>query len=97
MQMHRATEGYCEPLGPAEYAASNAPLFIAPSAYAASAKAVFTVIATMAPPASPHPTAPPRPQPRNPADLFWSFTWLALQGFGGVLAVVQRELVEKKR
>lgn len=38
-----------------------------------------------------------RPQPRNPADLFWSFTWLALQGFGGVVAVVQRELVEKKR
>ena len=24
-------------------------------------------------------------------------TWLALQGFGGVLTVVQRELVEKKR
>jgi chromate transporter len=41
--------------------------------------------------------SPPRPQPRNPSDLFWSFTWLALQGFGGVLAVVQRELVEKKR
>ncbi len=38
-----------------------------------------------------------RPQPRSLADLFWSFTWLALQGFGGVLAVVQRELVEKKR
>ena len=38
-----------------------------------------------------------RAQPRNPADLFWSFTWLALQGFGGVLAVVQRELVERKR
>ena len=47
------------------------------------------------PPASPEPS--PRPQPRNPSDLFWSFTWLALQGFGGVLAVVQRELVEKKR
>ena len=30
-------------------------------------------------------------------DLFWSFTWLALQGFGGVLAIVQRELVEKKK
>ena len=43
------------------------------------------------------PESPPRPRPRNPADLFWSFTWLALQGFGGVLAVVQRELVEKKR
>ena len=36
-------------------------------------------------------------QPRSPGDLFWSFTWLALQGFGGVLTVVQRELVEKKR
>jgi chromate transporter len=39
----------------------------------------------------------PRPQPRSPTDLFVSFTLLALQGFGGVLAVVQRELVEKKR
>ncbi len=38
-----------------------------------------------------------RPQPSSPADLFFSFTWLALQGFGGVLAVVERELVERKR
>ncbi len=38
-----------------------------------------------------------RPQPRSLRDLFVSFTWLALQGFGGVLAVVQHELVEKKR
>jgi chromate transporter len=38
-----------------------------------------------------------RPQPRSPGDLFVSFTWLALQGFGGVLAIVQREMVEKKR
>ncbi len=53
--------------------------------------------ATEPPPSSPAFPPPPRPQPRNPADLFWSFTWLALQGFGGVLAVVQRELVEKKR
>ncbi|MEI7431863.1 MAG: chromate transporter [Betaproteobacteria bacterium] len=30
-------------------------------------------------------------------DLFVSFTFLALQGFGGVLAVVQQELVERKR
>ncbi len=36
-------------------------------------------------------------QPRSPSDLFFSFTWLALQGFGGVLAVVQHELVERKR
>jgi chromate transporter len=41
-------------------------------------------------------STPPRPQPQSLSDLFWSFTWLALQGFGGVLAVVQRELVEKK-
>ena len=39
--------------------------------------------------------APQRPRSRT--DLFLSFNWLALQGFGGVLAVVQRELVEKKR
>jgi len=36
-------------------------------------------------------------RPESLRDLFWSFTWLALQGFGGVLAVVQRELVEKKQ
>ena len=37
------------------------------------------------------------PQPKSLTDLFVSFTLLALQGFGGVLAVVQRELVERKR
>ena len=42
-------------------------------------------------------SAPDRPQPQSLTDLFVSFTLLALQGFGGVLAVVQRELVEKKR
>src|SRR3954467_9352493 len=36
-------------------------------------------------------------QPRSLTDLYVSFTLLALQGFGGVLAVVQRELVERKR
>ncbi|RCW72916.1 chromate transporter [Pseudorhodoferax soli] len=50
----------------------------------------------------PAPSPAPEPpgalaQPRSKTDLFLSFTWLALQGFGGVLAVVQRELVEKKR
>lgn len=35
--------------------------------------------------------------PRSPAALFWACTWLALQGFGGVLAVVQQELVERRR
>ena len=41
--------------------------------------------------------APERPSPASLTDLFVSFTLLALQGFGGVLAVVQRELVERKR
>jgi chromate transporter len=41
--------------------------------------------------------APPAGQPESLTDLFVSFTWLALQGFGGVLAIVQRELVENKR
>jgi chromate transporter len=36
-------------------------------------------------------------RPTSLSDLFWSFTVLALQGFGGVMAVVQRELVERKR
>jgi chromate transporter len=35
--------------------------------------------------------------PKSKMDLFVSFSLLALQGFGGVLAVVQRELVEIKR
>ncbi len=39
----------------------------------------------------------PRPRPASLHDLFWSFTRLALQGFGGVLAIVQRELVENKQ
>ena len=43
----------------------------------------------------PIPQSPARPE--SVMDLFVSFTLLALQGFGGVLAVVQRELVEKKR
>ncbi|WP_390349876.1 chromate transporter [Variovorax boronicumulans] len=54
----------------------------------------------MVPHASVRPAAaspPDHPQPASPRDLFVSFTWLALQGFGGVLAIVQREMVEKKK
>ena len=41
----------------------------------------------------------PKPTRGPPSiwDLFWSFTLLGLQGFGGVLTIVQRELVEKKQ
>lgn len=56
---------------------------------------------TRAPPATDAAAVPltgqSHPQPASPRELFVAFTGLALQGFGGVLAVVQRELVEKKR
>jgi len=45
---------------------------------------------------SPSAPASDHPQPQSVTDLFVSFTLLALQGFGGVMAVVQHELVEKK-
>ncbi len=35
--------------------------------------------------------------PHSLRDLFLTFTFMALQGFGGVLAVAQHELVERKR
>jgi chromate transporter len=51
--------------------------------------------ATMSQPNHAPASAPCRPASLR--DLFVSFTWLALQGFGGVLVVVQRELVERKQ
>jgi chromate transporter len=45
-----------------------------------------------------HAAAPEAPaQPGSLGELFWAFSILALQGFGGVMAVVQRELVERRR
>ncbi len=38
-----------------------------------------------------------RQGPASPTDLFVTFSLLALQGFGGVLAVAQRELVERRK
>lgn len=46
-------------------------------------------------PASTPFVAPARPRSRT--HLFVAFTLLALQGFGGVLPVVQREMVERRR
>jgi chromate transporter len=39
----------------------------------------------------------PLARPGSPGDLFVAFTLLALQGFGGVLAVAQRVLCEQRR
>lgn len=35
--------------------------------------------------------------PRSLGELFWGFSMLSLQGFGGVMAVTQRELIERRR
>ena len=35
--------------------------------------------------------------PESPSALFWACTLIALQGFGGVMAVVQREMVDRRR
>jgi chromate transporter len=40
-------------------------------------------------------TAPECRAPRSPGELFFAFNRMALQGFGGVLAVAQHELVER--
>jgi chromate transporter len=40
---------------------------------------------------------PPLQSPASPAELFKACTRLALQGFGGVLPVAQRELVDRLR
>lgn len=36
-------------------------------------------------------------RPHGPRELFWAFNRMALQGFGGVLPVAQRELVDRLR
>jgi chromate transporter len=46
-------------------------------------------------PAAPAEAAPA--VPASSAELFFTFNRLALQGFGGVLAVAQHELVERQR
>ncbi|WP_206076802.1 chromate transporter [Massilia horti] len=49
------------------------------------------------PPDEPRP-APAAPRsPQSLTDLFVTFTLMGLQGFGGVLAIVQRELVDRKQ
>jgi len=50
--------------------------------------------------ATPRDAAPaeaPAARPASPTEIFLAFNRLALQGFGGVLPVAQRELVERRR
>ncbi len=35
--------------------------------------------------------------PRSLRELFWGFSLLSVQGFGGVMAVTQRELIDRRR
>jgi chromate transporter len=49
----------------------------------------------MEPLSAPLPAAPSRNAPRSTLELYRVFNRLALQGFGGVLAVAQIELVER--
>jgi chromate transporter len=41
-------------------------------------------------------TSPDRPRPRSKTELMMTFAAIAMQGFGGVLTIIQRELVEKR-
>lgn len=42
-------------------------------------------------------TSPSSAQPKSLGELFNTFSMLAIQGFGGVLAFIERELVQKKK
>ncbi len=39
----------------------------------------------------------PTQRPRSKTELFTTFASIALQGFGGVLTIIQREMVDKRR
>ena len=38
-----------------------------------------------------------RSRPKSVAEIYLAFTVLALQGFGGVLAFIEREMVERRK
>ena len=38
-----------------------------------------------------------RPRPKSVTEIYLAFTILALQGFGGVLAFIEREMVERRK
>jgi hypothetical protein len=59
------------------------------------ARANMRAVASAAGPGPAH-RLDPSSSPRSSGHLFRAFSVIALQGFGGVLAVVQRELVERR-
>lgn len=48
-------------------------------------------------PAPPTTASTAKPAPASCRALFWSFAWIGLSGFGGVLPWVRRVLVEQKK
>ncbi len=50
-------------------------------------------------PTAPSPVAPGQAlaRPHSKTELFLAFNSIALQGFGGVLTIIQREMVDKRR
>lgn len=46
---------------------------------------------------SPPQAVPSCSPPGSLKELFWGFSMLSLQGFGGVMAVTQRELIDRRR
>lgn len=49
------------------------------------------------PPNAPPQAVPSCSPPGSLKELFWGFSMLSLQGFGGVMAVTQRELIDRRR
>lgn len=47
--------------------------------------------------AEPAPASTTKPAPASCRALFWTFAWVGLSGFGGVLPWVRRVLVEQKK
>jgi chromate transporter len=46
---------------------------------------------------APSPASVTTTQPRSKTELFLTFNSIALQGFGGVLTIIQREMIDKRR
>ena len=75
------------------------PLTILRASFAFVVKITHTVAVVTMPTSSSEPpsTSLKTPLKVSAKELFWTFTWLSLCGFGGVLPWVHRAIVEKKK